>query len=83
MACIDNFNRHHELISYIGDGQRTRSSLENIAFGFFKDKLCFYLDANIICGKQNPNTGETVFRLTPLGLKLWRQESTIEDIIKA
>ncbi len=78
---MSKFERHIEFVDFIGNDGCTRSNLERIARGFFKDKIDAYLAAKIININKQPDSRDDFFTLTQVGIKLKNHEIKIEDVI--
>lgn len=76
---MDAFDCYGELLHFIGRGSCTRSSVERIKHGFFKDKLDIYVRCRIIQVSPAPDPRDDKLSLTNKGLALWRHEMTIEE----
>ncbi len=77
------YSNYLALVSFLGNNQCTRSSVEHIKNGYFKDKLDHYIKHGVISVDGKTSSKDDLFGLTNTGLKLWRQEIAIEDILDA
>lgn len=79
---MDIFDNCGELLNYIGRSRCTRSSLEHIKRGFFKDRLDAYIDCGLVEVVRASDPRNDKFFLTEKGLNVYTRKITIEDAIR-